>query len=329
MKALTYRNTKTNNRIWSEQVHETHPRGFAYVTNTHFVHLYGWDAGFWTLHPRMAIVQEIEGELRDWVEREFGAQEVSETSLDVGATVSAVWRPGLYFDDHFLQAIGNSEKEFSSAGQALRLLLERLDELLLYIEPSQGGLASYGHKSRELLILACTEVENQWRRLLTLANYRNAVGRHLTTTDYVKLAPKLYLREFQFTLKPYDMPEPFCPFSNWDNANPTRSIQWYDAYNKTKHDREEQFSQASLTNCLFAVTANLALFCSRFGPFMLLNESGRLSSLVNQHFKIELTGCDVRDFYVPKIKVPENLRGIRIFDAARNFDVWDTNPLIV
>ena len=119
--------------------------------------------------------------------------------LEVGNVTAGVWRPGLYYQDQTLQALGGSEVELRSAEQALRLLVERLDELLLYIEPSVSGLASFSHKTRELLILSCTEVELQLKQYLRLAAYDREED--LSMNDYVRLEPRLYLREFVLTLR--------------------------------------------------------------------------------------------------------------------------------
>ena len=218
--------------------------------------------------------------------------------LEVGNVIAAVWRPGLYYQSETLQALGGSETDVRSTEQALRMLVERLDELLLYVEPSANGLASYSHKTRELLILACTEAENQMKRYLTLANCPREGG--LNTRDYVRLAPKLYLSEYVIALKPYQDVESLKPFRGWEAARPTQSLPWYDAYNKTKHDRTSHFSEATLANCLAAVAANVVLFCTRWSPFFLIDGSGPLSSLVNQLFRIELRDPDVTSFYVPK-----------------------------
>ncbi len=67
--------------------------------------------------------------------------------LEVGNVIAAVWRPGLYYQSETLQALGGSETDVRSTEQALRMLVERLDELLLYVEPSANGLASYSHKN--------------------------------------------------------------------------------------------------------------------------------------------------------------------------------------
>jgi hypothetical protein len=205
----------------------------------------------------------------------------------------------------------------------------RLDELLTYIEPSPNGLGSHSHKTRELLILACTEVENQWKRYLALASYVGG-GRDFTTADYVRLAPKLYLKEFVIAVRPYDHLDPLQPFRDWDAAMPTRSIPWYDAYNKTKHDRANHFADATLAHCLSAVAANIVLFCSRWGPFFLLDGSGPLSSLVNQLFRIELSDPDVKSFYVQNLKFPPNIRqDLMLFDRREYVVPWNRTGLAI
>jgi hypothetical protein len=245
--------------------------------------------------------------------------------LEVGNVIAAVWRLGLYFQSETLQALEGSETDVRSAEQALRMLVERLDELLLYVEPSANGLASYSHKTRELLILACTEAENQMKRYLTLANYHREGD--LNTRDYVRLAPKLYLSEYVIALKPYQDVESLKPFRGWEAARPTQSLPWYDAYNKTKHDRTSHFSEATLANCLAAVAANVVLFCTRWSPFFLIDGSGPLSSLVNQLFKIELRDPDVTSFYVPKVVFPRDARqDFMGFDRRRHVAEWTTMP---
>lgn len=39
-----------------------------------------------------------------------------------------------------------------------------------------------------------------------------------------------------------------APFSTWDSKQPTQSLQWYAAYNFTKHDREANLNKATLND---------------------------------------------------------------------------------
>src|SRR6202000_970508 len=51
----------------------------------------------------------------------------------------------------------------------LTVLVRRLDEVCQTVHPEEPNLRAYGHEIRNLLMLACTEVESQWRGVL-LAN---------------------------------------------------------------------------------------------------------------------------------------------------------------
>ena len=91
-------------------------------------------------------------------------------ALPAGTTIECVWRPGLYWDDQVSQALKVDLAKRRSAEQALHSLVERMTETLLYIEPEGAGLtARYGHAHAELLILACTEVENLWIQFMKIA----------------------------------------------------------------------------------------------------------------------------------------------------------------
>lgn len=328
MTAITYRNTKTVLPGWIDPVHLKEARGFSYETDTHFVHLYGKDFGLWVISAGLTATEKKAGGLGDWAIRVFGAEDVKPTVLPMGSTVSGVWRPGIYFNNEALQGLGNSESDLHSSEQVLRLLVERLDELLLYIEPDAHGLAAYSHKTRELLILACTELENSWKYYMSLACASPISGFDFTTKDYVKLLSPLFLSEFEITMKPYSGVPTMRPFDGWDSNSPTKSLSWYDAYNKTKHDRTTHFAEAKLSNCLAAVAANLIMFCVRFSPFFLLEGLGTLAPLVNQLFNIRLHNPSPQTFYVPLVKLPSNVaESLFCRNANELVQPWTKLPL--
>jgi hypothetical protein len=246
----------------------------AYETSSHFVHFYGRGSGLYVVSVGLTATEKKSGTLTDWARRVFGADDVRNAVHAVGSTVRGVWRPGLYFLTETLQGLGNSESEQRSSEQSLRLLVERLDELLLYIEPDPHGLKAYSHKTRELLILACTELENTWKHCMRIAGASSPSGSEFTTKDYVRLLSPLYLAEYEVIVKPYPAVGPLRPFSVWDANAPTKSLGWYDAYNKTKHDRTTYFGEATLGHCFSSIAANLVMFCVRFSPFPLLESPG-------------------------------------------------------
>jgi hypothetical protein len=143
-------------------------------------------------------------------------------------------------------------------------LLDQLEELFRSIEPERGNLQSYGHRSRELFILTCTEIEAGWRAILN-GNLINKKSRY-TTNDYVKLKGPLRLSEWIVRLENYPNLGTFSPYKDWQKGSPTQSIKWYDAYNACKHDREGCFACANLENLLGAMAALHILLAAQWGP---------------------------------------------------------------
>lgn len=248
----------------------------------------------------------------------------------VGECISGVWRPGIFFDNELNQALTIDEHEQRADEQALRILVNKLDEIFLYIEPKESGLLSYSHKTRELLILACTEIENTWKQYMQASNTK-LVKSNYTTQDYVKLNTPLYLAEYEVRIKPYKNINPIRPFAKWDASQPTKSLPWYDAYNKTKHHRKEHFDKATLENCIHAIAGNIVLFCVRYSPYRLFRNADTLSTIMNQLFDVRLVAPDPSTFYLPNMKLEENRRvdfvcGIsgQIQEAIKP---WKSHPL--
>jgi len=335
MQAIYYDVEGTNVPGLVKDFHKGLEIGYAYETPTHYVHFYGTKRHFFSIHTGQTILENKTTSkyktLNDWVEYYFDAKNIQQMVSNVGESVKGVWRPELYYYEDTYNALNTSESERRLSEQALRVLLEKLDDLFLYIEPDTISYNTYSHKIRELLILASTEVENFWSYFMKLAGTA-PLGRNYSTQDYVKLKDKLFLQEFQCTLRSYVSLPVIRPFLNWSSTSPTASLVWYDAYNKTKHDRANHFSDATLSNALSAVVAALVLYIVRFSPYPLLEEKGTLNSLVNQHFKFELINTDVKNSYIPLLSIPSNYRtDIFIYDSKRNGDVkpYVVNNLIL
>ena len=121
----------------------------------------------------------------------------------------------------------------------------------------------FGHKIRDVLVLACMEVESAWSAVLHANGFQKD---RMTTNDYVKLCVPMLLSDFTILSSQFPVIEPIRPFSGWDDANPTESLPWYSAYNKTKHSRERNFPEATLEHAIHAVGAVLVMMCAQFGP---------------------------------------------------------------
>ncbi len=320
MRGITYKNTLTNLPNWNpnDEVHLSQPIGFAYETSTHFIHIYGSDKVFNIISIGLTVAEAKSGTLEDWVITNFGATTIEPITLDIGSSISGVWRPSLYYYEDSFQALNVSDTEMRLSEQALRILIEKLDELLLYIEPDANGLNSHSHKTRELLILASTEVENYWKYYMDISSAVPQNGRTFTTNDYVRLLPKLHLDEFEFNLKSYPHLPAINPFLGWSNSQPSQSLTWYDAYNKTKHDRDSHFDKSTLSNAISSVIACLVLHCVKFSPFPLFEQNNALTSLINQHFSGNLVVCNNKSYYIPEIELPSTTRADKfVFDPRR------------
>ncbi|SRR6266851_4994805 len=234
MKALTYKNNRSPVQAWSS-FHEKQPRGYAYETDTQFVHVYGTNENLWVISPGLTISIAKDGALVDWVQQAFGAEHVQPTTLDVGQAVEGIWRPGIFFDTNMLEGLAQTHSDLRLAEQRLLLLVQRLDEILLFVEPTAQSLNTFGHKTRELLILACTAVEARWRYFLLKGGLVPS-GQGFRTNDHVRLKTPLYLAEYEISLPRYEAVSPTRPFLDWSADAPTQSVPWYDNYNRSKHD---------------------------------------------------------------------------------------------
>lgn len=185
--------------------------------------------------------------------------------LEPGQYHPRMARPG---DEHILQFPGTYPGGISDAhtiamslGQ-LNVLTRQLAQICQTVHPANNTLETYGHAIRNLLILACTEVEAQWRGIL-IAN--DVKQKRYTTTTYVKILDAMQLGEYSLGYPYYPWLETRRPFHGWNSINPTESLSWYDAYNAVKHDREGSFFRATLGHAFDAVGACVILMLAQYG----------------------------------------------------------------
>lgn len=332
MTGITYKNTKTTLPNCVNTFHVDFPIGYAYETETHFVHMYGKGTGFYIISIGLTAIQQKSGTLRDWVTNVFGAEDIQNLDTEIGHAIKNVWRPTLFYPEDMYQALDVNEEEMRLSENSLRLLVQKLDEIFLYIEPDNSSVNTYSHKTRELLILACTETENLWQSYMKQAGYNPQNNRNYTTKDYVKLLDKLFLKDYEFSLRLYSNFPLIKPFENWNSISPTASLEWYDAYNKTKHDRDKYFSQATLINCINAVVAALIIHCVKYSPFPMFEDTSIFSSLINQHFYAKFTQTNPASFYIHRIKLPTDTRNDLLVFNPRKIGYtlpFITKPLIL
>jgi hypothetical protein len=198
--------------------------------------------------------------LKKEIEQRFGDASPTESEYDPGTAYKRIFWP--------LTGMGNLDSAIDTTARtqsfvALRLLLAKLVEVFENIEPAGQNLQVYGHKVRELLLLAAMEAEASWPAVLKANGY--IPNGRLQTGDYVKLLNPMLLDSYSLGLTSYPAFPRFGPLRGWDPAKPTQSLDWYNAYNETKHNREEHLDAATFERAIHAVGAAVVMFYAQFG----------------------------------------------------------------
>lgn len=172
------------------------------------------------------------------------------------------------------------------------ILIKNLFRLFETIEPTTDNFDSYGHEIRNLLLLACMEVETNFVGILE-AN--GNIKPRMNTTDYIKLKDPLQLTDYQIKFEFYPELPIFEPFKGWNAGSPTQTLGWYHAYNKTKHNREQELKSATLNNTIESISGLLAILYAQFGPYHKFWSEYPLNNI-----NITKTSdLDVEHFYIP------------------------------
>ena len=205
---------------------------------------------------------------------------------------------------------------YISLAQSQLLVLKRqLERICQTVHPTDQTLEVYGHDIRNLLALACMEVEMHWRGVL-VANDVTRDRDRFSTNDYVLLAAALRLNEYEVTFPDYPWLAPFSPFRDWGLTRaPSQEIPWFDAYNKVKHEREHEFARATLRRAFEAVAACAVMLVAQFG----LHDGLRPSSEIAAFFHWRLPAWPVADVYITPYEVGLSAVSFR-FDSPQKVE---------
>lgn len=153
--------------------------------------------------------------------------------------------------------------------RAFILIQNDLQRLFEYVEPSDTNLKTYSYRIHELFMRACIEIEANFKAILTenffnpkdkKGNFRSE--KSWTIQDYWIINKTHHLSAYKVFITTWEGESSiFNPFKNWDSQV---NLFWYQAYNKSKHDRQLQFKEASFSNLLNSIAALLILLSSQF-----------------------------------------------------------------
>lgn len=167
-------------------------------------------------------------------------------------------------EDTFLGRLPTNNSHLLRSLEQLSSLVEMLKKIFSTVYPSSKNENSYGFDIRNLIILASTEFEVQIKGILK-ANNINSIGNNYTTKDYVKLKNELKLPSFSVSFRYYPELQSINPFESWDFDKPTKSLFWYDSYNRIKHDRESSFEESSLKVLINSISACFIILLAQYG----------------------------------------------------------------
>ena len=152
-------------------------------------------------------------------------------------------------------------QDFSNQLRQLEIILSDLSEVFKVVAPHHNQFSVYGHAIRNIIILACTELDARMQSILAnngVEPYRN----YFEMLDYYKLKDALKLNEYELSFYRYGDLGTFSPFSAWKN---NEQLYWYQAYNHIKHNREKHFAEAKLFNAINAIVAYTIILIAQYG----------------------------------------------------------------
>jgi hypothetical protein len=139
------------------------------------------------------------------------------------------------------------------------------EKLCEYIEPSPESLTTYSYRIHELLMRICIELEANLKAILA-ENINSA--RQLNMGIYRKIDVTHHLSSYELVLPTWHGPRRLIkPFESWLGAKgygTGKSPDWYNAYNASKHDREEAFKQSNMKYLIDALAGLLVVISSQF-----------------------------------------------------------------
>jgi hypothetical protein len=274
--------------------------GVAYLSGTQWNYT-GIDTALASTWPVPITPQDFPA-LKTWIYGIFGDAAPEESDYKPGTAYKRISRRVLA-SGNLQQAI--DQKALTQSFVALKLLLAKMQDVFETVEPSPSNLQTYGHKIRELLLLAAMEVEASWAAVLKANGYAED---RFTTRDYVKLLEPMRLDSFVLALRSYPGFPSFNPFKSWDAVAPTMSLGWYDAYNRTKHNREECLGVATLERAVHAVGAAVAMLYAQFGIGIAIGEER--SNLLRNVFTLKVDPAK----YPTACYIPAPLNGARTWE---------------
>jgi hypothetical protein len=152
-----------------------------------------------------------------------------------------------------------------------------LKELSRFIEFSEDNYSVYSLELTRLLLATGSEIDVACKELVHLIS---PDAKPRTINDYRDIILNRFPEISTQQVNCRRLRLSFVPWKDWHNSSPS----WWKSYNQVKHDRLQNYKQASLQNVLLAV-AGLGVIMQFFGDSVLENFVG---DFFDHHLRIQI-----------------------------------------
>ena len=194
--------------------------GFHHARKWHFLSFPNLE-----IFPQIQTTNETDLGLFEWHVTHKGKEPLKKRDFprEAGEFHPRIWRPGNC--PTWLLAGGEYKEGGSIGGEttlrrsvvAAEVLVSQLKAIFRTIEPAPENGKTFGQEIRNVLLLACMEVESAWTGVLKANGYPQ-LG-HWKTGDYVKLLLPMRLKEYAVSMLHYPEYPPVSPFSTWESGS--------------------------------------------------------------------------------------------------------------
>lgn len=196
-----------------------------------------------------------------------------------------------FLEENFDPHIDNYE-EYSDYVRQLDIILTEFNNVFKVIAPSKENFNNFGNLIRNIIVLACTEIDSLMHNVLVRNGYCKADA-FTSMNDYRILNEAMRLNEYSISFSDYFHLGEFFPFKEWTTKGGT--LSWYNAYNHVKHKRYENFAEANLENAINAVMGLAVFLVAQYG-----SNNNLWKRKIDTNLKIRKRPYwAVEDYYIP------------------------------
>lgn len=152
-----------------------------------------------------------------------------------------------------------------------------LENTRQYVSPSYNNKDTYSDEFSKIILLSCSEIDSILKFICELKGIEKT-GKYYKMEDYAKLLEQVsdikdigYCPLYNSSLTEDALV--VYPFSTIDSKKSYANLDWWNNYQKIKHDRIENVEYGNLHNAVFALTAHYIIM--RFMIDYLNSDEGR------------------------------------------------------